>query len=89
MCTFIFAHRSEKDCNTYVNASFKVADKAGKGKLSFADFSAYYSTLTTTRARQQLRTSMGLAAEGKELHACCPEVHVQNALREPKSLTIC
>jgi len=51
------------DADTFAAASFKAADKAGTGSLSREAFGAVYATLATSRARQQLRTRMGLHAE--------------------------
>lgn len=56
-------------------SSFRTADKSGAGALSLDAFCAYYATLTTSRARQQLRTRMGLAAEGGCLNAACSVMH--------------
>lgn len=58
----------QPDPAAFVNASFKAADVQQDGALSREAFCAYYATLTTTKARQQLRAHMGLAVEG-ESHA--------------------
>ena len=71
------------DIEATTAAQFALADADGDGRITFPDFLAYYGTLATSQARQELRRAFGPQAESEgptvvslavrhaTLSACC------------------
>lgn len=49
--------------DAFLHAQFDLADADRDGFVTAAEFAVYYQSLGTCKARQQLRSSMGLEAE--------------------------
>lgn len=67
----------QTEVDSYVAQQFRQADTDGDGQVTFEDFSEYYQAMSISRARLELRSTMGMEAEREQ---CCfavlPHEHV-------------
>ena len=56
-------HIKPAEMDAFLDAQFLLADADQDGFITVGEFAAYYQSLVTCKARQQLRSSMGLDAE--------------------------
>ena len=60
----------QTEVDSFVAQQFRQADAGGLGRVSPQDFSTYYQAIALPKARLELRSSLGLEAESKQLAAC-------------------
>ncbi|KAL3132079.1 hypothetical protein ABBQ32_008689 [Trebouxia sp. C0010 RCD-2024] len=53
----------QTEVDSYVAQQFRQADTDGDGQVTFEDFSEYYQAMSISRARLELRSTMGMEAE--------------------------
>ena len=61
-------HVKPAEMDAFLGAQFTMADADRDGLVTVGEFAAYYQGLVTCKARQQLRSSMGLDAERAPHH---------------------
>ncbi len=58
----------QTEVDSFVAQQFRQADTDGDGQVTFEDFCEYYQTMSLSRARLELRSTMGMEAERKQIH---------------------
>ena len=72
----------QTEVDSYVAQQFRQADTDGDGQVTFEDFSEYYQAMSISRARLELRSTMGMEAEREHTICGClivlPHRHVSS-----------
>ena len=55
----------QTEVDSFVGQQFRQADTDGDGQVTFEDFCQYYKAISLSRARLELRSTVGMEAESK------------------------
>ena len=70
----------QTEVDSYVAQQFRQADTDGDGQVTFEDFCEYYEAMSISRARLELRSTMGMEAEREHLSLIIPGMNATHRL---------
>ena len=64
----------QTEVDSFVAQQFRQADTDGDGQVTFEDFCEYYEAMSISRARLELRSTMGMEAEREHPSLLTPDM---------------